>query len=61
MMTKETGISVNVKLGDKHNAILNNSKKLSGRSKRQEAAKRLADHLERYGAQWELPVSQDKN
>ncbi|PMM38672.1 TraY domain-containing protein [Vibrio lentus] len=60
MMTKKNGTSVNVLLGDKHNAMLDRSKELSGRSKRQEASKRLADHLERFGERWEQPLSQDK-
>ncbi|HAS6087886.1 TraY domain-containing protein [Vibrio parahaemolyticus] len=47
------GTSVNVVLDEKHNNILNQSKKLSGRTKRQEAAKRLSDHLERFGESWE--------
>nr|AKN35853.1 hypothetical protein [Vibrio tasmaniensis] len=59
-MTKKIGTSVNVLLDDKHNAILDRSKERSGRSKRQEAAKRLSDHLERFGERWEQPVGQDK-
>ncbi|MFA0079927.1 TraY domain-containing protein [Vibrio artabrorum] len=40
--------------------MLDRSKERSGRSKRQEAAKRLSDHLERFGERWEQPVGQDK-
>ena len=45
----KTGTSVNIVLAEEHNKMLERSKKESGRTKRQEAAKRLADHLERCG------------
>jgi hypothetical protein len=50
------GTSVNIVLDEKHNQLLNRSKKASGRSKREEAARRLADHLKRFGEQWEKPI-----
>lgn len=54
------GTSVNVVLEEEHNRILNRSKSMSGRTKRQEAAKRLADHLERFGERWEQPIQEPK-
>ncbi|MCG3741156.1 TraY domain-containing protein [Vibrio cincinnatiensis] len=54
------GISINIVLEEEHNRILERSKKESGRTKRQEAAKRLADHLERFGDRWEKPIDEPK-
>ena len=54
------GISINIVLEEEHNRILERSKKESGRTKRQEAAKRLADQLERFGDRWEKPIDEPK-
>ncbi|MFA0011949.1 TraY domain-containing protein [Vibrio lentus] len=56
----KTGTSVNIVLAEEHNKMLERSKKESGRTKRKEAAKRLADHLERFGERWEKPIDEPK-
>ncbi|MGR5299286.1 TraY domain-containing protein [Vibrio mediterranei] len=58
-MTK--GTSVNVVLDEKHNKLLERSKTASSRSKRKEAAKRLSDHLTRFGVNWEQVVREPKS
>lgn len=53
-MKKET--SVNIVMNQKYNHLLNISKETSGRTKRNEAAARLKDHLLRFQHQdsWEV-------
>ncbi|MHA2743284.1 TraY domain-containing protein [Vibrio harveyi] len=44
--------SVNVLMDEECNKLLNQSSKKNNRRKRHEAAARLKDHLQRFGAQW---------
>ncbi len=46
-------ISVNVLMDLECNELLNQSSKKNNRTKRQEAAARLKDHLKRFGGHWD--------
>ncbi|SON53451.1 TraY domain-containing protein [Vibrio tapetis] len=55
-MTKNpNGTHVNVKLSEKHNRVLEQSKTHSKRTKRAEAQARLEHHLDLFGVNWEVP------
>ncbi len=55
-MTKNpNGTHVNVKLSEKHNRVLEQSKIHNKRAKRAEAQARLEHHLDLFGVNWEVP------